>query len=43
VEKLAADLMLETWQVAKNHCVERDGKKSNRGWKRVRLKPKGGE
>ena len=38
VERHAADVMLDVWQVAKNHCVERDGKKSNRGWKRVRLR-----
>ena len=37
VESMAADVMLDVWQVAKNHCIERDGKKSNRGWRRVRL------
>ena len=39
IERNAADLMLETWQTAKNHCIEREGRKSNRGWKRVRLRP----
>jgi phage/plasmid-associated DNA primase len=38
VERNAADVMLDVWQVAKNHCIERDGKKSNRGWKKVRLR-----
>ena len=38
-----ADVMLEVWQVAKSHCVERDGKKSNRGWKKVRISERGGE
>jgi hypothetical protein len=33
--------MLDEWQVAKNHCIERDGKKSNRGWKRVKLSDAG--
>jgi hypothetical protein len=41
VERQAADVMLETWQAPKSHCVERDGKKANRGWKRVRLTPVG--
>lgn len=41
VERTAADLMLEIWQTSKSHCVERDGKKSLRGWKRVRLRGKG--
>lgn len=48
VERNAADLMLDVWQTPKSHCVERDGKKSLRGWKRVRLRtlaggPQGGE
>jgi len=38
VEHNAENLMLEIWQVAKNHCTERHGKKSNRGWKGVRVK-----
>jgi P4 family phage/plasmid primase-like protien len=42
VERLAADVMLDVWQVAKNHCIERDGKKSNRGWKRVKLRDASG-
>jgi phage/plasmid-associated DNA primase len=37
VERQAADVMLEVWQAPKSHCVERDGRKSNRGWKKVRL------
>ena len=41
VERIAADVMLDEWQVAKNHCIERDGKKSNRGWKRVKLRAAG--
>ena len=38
VERNAADVMLDVWQAAKSHCIERDGKKSNRGWKSVRIK-----
>ena len=30
--------MLEMFHVTKSHSIERDGKKSNRGWRRVRLK-----
>jgi len=30
-------LMLEMFHVTKSHDIERDGKKSNRGWRRVRL------
>lgn len=41
VERSAADLMLDVWQVSKCHCIEREGKKSLRGWKRVRLRGKG--
>ena len=37
VEKCAADVMLEVWQVAKTHSIEREGRKSNRGWRKVRL------
>jgi P4 family phage/plasmid primase-like protien len=37
VERNAADIMLEVWHAPKSHCVERDGRKSNRGWKKVRL------
>jgi P4 family phage/plasmid primase-like protien len=36
-ERNIADIMLEVFQVPKSHCVERDGRKSNRGWKKVRL------
>jgi len=43
VERNAADVMLEVWRVAKSHCIERDGKKSNRGWKKVRIVENGGE
>ena len=43
VERTVADVMLDVWQVAKSHCIERDGKKSNRGWKKVRLIPKEGD
>jgi phage/plasmid-associated DNA primase len=37
VERTLPDLMLEQFHVTKSHCIERDGKKSNRGWKRVQL------
>jgi phage/plasmid-associated DNA primase len=38
VERSAADLMLEIFRAPKAHSVERDGKKSHRGWRKVRLK-----
>jgi phage/plasmid-associated DNA primase len=38
VERKATDLMLETWQTPRTHSIERDGKKSNRGWRNVSLK-----
>ena len=38
VERTLPDLMLEMFHVTKSHSIERDGKKSNRGWRRVRLK-----
>jgi phage/plasmid-associated DNA primase len=38
VERTLPDLMLEFFHVTKSHDIERDGKKSNRGWRRVRLK-----
>jgi P4 family phage/plasmid primase-like protien len=38
VERTLPDLMLEHFHVTKSHSIERDGKKSNRGWRRVRLK-----
>ena len=34
-----SDLILETFQSTKSHSIERDGKKSNRGWRKVRLIP----
>ena len=43
VERNAADVMLDVWQVAKSQSIERDGKKSNRGWRKVRLVERGGE
>ena len=38
VERTLPDLILEMFHVTKSHSIERDGKKSNRGWRRVRLK-----
>ncbi len=38
VERTLPDLMLEMFHVTKSNSIERDGKKSNRGWRRVRLK-----
>ena len=38
VERALPDLMLETFQATKNHCLERDGRRSHRGWRKVRLK-----
>jgi phage/plasmid-associated DNA primase len=38
VERTLTDLMLDLFHVTKSHDIERDGKKSNRGWRRVRLK-----
>ncbi|MDB6110470.1 MAG: hypothetical protein JWR69_2220 [Pedosphaera sp.] len=37
VERQAADLVLEMFHTPKVHSIERDGKKSNRGWRKVRL------
>jgi len=37
VERTLPDLMLELFHVTKSHSIERDGKKSNRGWRRVQL------
>jgi len=31
------DIMLDVFHVTKAHSIERDGKKSNRGWRKVRL------
>jgi P4 family phage/plasmid primase-like protien len=38
VERQLADLMLDTFHVTKSHSIERDGKKSNRGWRKVSLR-----
>ena len=38
VERTLPDLLLEFFHVTKSHDIERNGKKSNRGWRRVRLK-----
>jgi P4 family phage/plasmid primase-like protien len=37
VERTLPDLMLETFHVTRSHSIERDGKKSSRGWRKVRL------
>jgi P4 family phage/plasmid primase-like protien len=37
VERCVSDIILETFQSTKSHSIERDGKKSNRGWRKVRL------
>ena len=39
VERQAADVMLDEWQVARSNSLERDGRKSCRGWRRVALVP----
>jgi phage/plasmid-associated DNA primase len=38
VERTLPDLMLEAFHVTKSHDLERNGKKSNRGWRQVRIK-----
>lgn len=38
VERTLPDIMLDEFHVTKSHDIERNGKKSNRGWRRVRLK-----
>ncbi len=38
VERSLPDIMLEQFHVTKSHSIERDGKKSNRGWRKVRLR-----
>jgi putative DNA primase/helicase len=38
VERSLPDIMLDKFHVTKSHSIERDGKKSNRGWRKVRLK-----
>jgi P4 family phage/plasmid primase-like protien len=42
VERQLSDLMLEMFHTTKAHSIERDGKRSNRGWRKVRLRA-GGE
>ena len=37
VERTLPDIMLDVFHVTKAHSIEREGKKSNRGWRRVRL------
>lgn len=37
VERTLPDLMLDAFHVTKAHSIERDGKKSNRGWRKVQL------
>ena len=37
VERTLSDIMLETFHVTKSHDLERNGKKSNRGWHKVQL------
>lgn len=38
VERTLPDIVLDVFHVTKSHSIERDGKKSNRGWRKVRLK-----
>jgi len=38
VERQMPDLMLDLFHATKTHSIEREGKKSNRGWRKVRLK-----
>ncbi len=38
VERTLPDIILDAFHVTKAHSIERDGKKSNRGWRKVRLK-----
>jgi phage/plasmid-associated DNA primase len=37
VERTLPDIMLDVFHVTKSHSIERDGKKSNRGWRKVQL------
>ena len=37
VERTLPDIMLDVFHVTKSHSIERDGRKSNRGWRKVRL------
>jgi len=43
IERTAADVVLDVLQLAKSHSIERDGKKANRGWRKVRIIERGGE
>jgi hypothetical protein len=43
IERLAADVMLDVWKVPKSHSIDRDEKKSNRGWRNVRIAESGGQ
>ena len=38
VESQLTNLMVDVFKVAKSHSIARDGKKSNRGWRGVRIK-----
>ena len=38
VERTLPDIMLEMFQVTKSHSIEREGRQSNRGWRKVRLR-----
>ena len=38
VERTLPDLILDAFHVPKSHSIERDGKRSNRGWHMVRLR-----
>jgi phage/plasmid-associated DNA primase len=37
VERTLPDIILDVFHVTKSHSIERDGKKSNRGWRKVHL------
>ena len=37
VERTLPDIMLDVFHVTKSHDIERNGKKSNRGWRKVQL------
>lgn len=43
IERTAADVVLDVWQVAKSHSIERDGKTANRGWRKICIIKSGGE
>jgi P4 family phage/plasmid primase-like protien len=38
VERTLPDLILDVFHVPKSHSIERDGKRSNRGWHAIRLR-----